>query len=333
MDRMDFIHSVTRTRVLENKLLSRVVIDRMVDAKDIDEVFMILGETDYSEAVSSISKAEDYEEILSAELERFYKLMKEITDDNAVVDLMALKYDYHNLKVLVKEKEMGKDLSDLYVPIGTVDFKKLKVNFLSDTFRLIEPEFKDVLVSVTKDFEEKKDPQRIDLIIDKYYFEHLYSIAKQTDIELFVNYVKDLIDFTNIRTTIRLKRQGGDIKFLEEVLLPHGNIKKSSILLALNDSIDVIIRKFENYRISPELKKGLESYQSTNRLSDLEKYMDNYLMKINKSSKLIAFGPEPIFSYMVAKESEIKTLRIIMVSKLNKLSSDSIRERLRDLYV
>ena len=79
--------------------------------------------------------------------------------------------------------------------------------------------------------------------------------------------------------------------------------------------------------------KGLESFRATNRLSDLEKYMDNYLVEINKPSKYVNFGPEPIFSYLVAKEAEIKTLRIIMVSKLNKLSPDATRERVRDLYV
>ena len=62
MDRMDFIQGITRTRVLENKLLSRVKIERMVDAKDIDEVFKVLGETEYSNSVASITKNEDYED-------------------------------------------------------------------------------------------------------------------------------------------------------------------------------------------------------------------------------------------------------------------------------
>lgn len=61
--------------------------------------------------------------------------------------------------------------------------------------------------------------------------------------------------------------------------------------------------------------------------------MDNYLIELIKPSLTINFGPEPLFSYVLAKEAEIKILRIIMVSKLNKLSPDAIRERLRDLYV
>lgn len=334
MDRMDFVQGVTRTRVLEKRLLSRARIDRMVDAKDIDEVFKILSETEYSNGIANISRPEDYEEILSGELKRIYKLMREIVKDNQiVVDLLSLKYDYHNLKVLFKEKILNIDLSRTYISIGTIDIQKLKNDFSTDNYEEIKDEFREALETVIKDYKEIKDPQRIDIILDKLYFSHLYKMAKSTEIELFVEYVEDLIDFTNLKTLIRLKKQNKDINFLEDVLLSNGKIDKSDIVLSLNDSIDVIINKFKNYRISKELKKGLESYQETNHLSDLEKYMDDYLMELNKGSKNIVFGPEPIFSYIIAKETEIKVLRIIMVSKLNDLSPEAIRERLRDLYV
>lgn len=333
MDRMDFIQGVTRTRVLETRLLSKTKIDRMIEAKDIGEVFKTLNETEYSNAVAGITRNEDYENILSHELKRVYKLMREISKDQIVVDLMALKYDYHNLKVLVKEKKLNKDFSHLYIPIECTDFKTIKDGFLEGNLKDVEPVYREAIEAVLKDFEITKDPQRIDLIFDKFYFEHLYKMAVDTDIELFVNYVKDMIDFINIKSSIRLKKQGKDMAFFEDVLLPNGNIDKDAILFALNDSIENMINRFKNSRISSRLIKGLEAYKTTNRLSDLEKYMDNYLMELNQPSKFVNFGPEPIFSYIVAKETEIKTLRIIMVSKLNKISPDATRERVRDLYV
>lgn len=333
MDRMDYIQAVTRTRVLEKKLLSKNRIDRMIEAKDIGEVFKALSETEYSNAVAGVSRDEDYENILSHELKRVYKLMREVSKDQIVVDLMALKYDYHNLKVLVKERKLNKDLSKLYIPIGSTDFKKIRDAFIEGNLRDVQPEFRAAIEAVVQDFELNKDPQRIDIIFDRFYIQHLYKMAIGTDIELFINYVKDMIDFINIKSSIRLKKQGKDMNFLEEVLLPNGNIDKDAILMSFNDSIDVMISRYKNYRIGPGLLKGLEYYRVTNRLSDLEKYMDNYLVEINRPSKNVNFGPEPIFSYIVAKEAEIKTLRIIMVSKLNKLSPDATRERVRDLYV
>lgn len=81
MDRMEFIHSVTRTKVLETKLLSRARIDRIIDAKDVDDVLKALNETEYSNSFSGVSGANDYEVILSNELKRAYELMREVSPD------------------------------------------------------------------------------------------------------------------------------------------------------------------------------------------------------------------------------------------------------------
>ena len=234
---------------------------------------------------------------------------------------------------MFKEKVLGTDLSDMYVPISTTDFQRLKTDYLTGNLKYLEPRIREALEEVERDYNENKDPQRIDILFDRYYFNHLYELAKETDIPLFIKYVKDSIDFTNIRTLIRVKKQKKDMKFLEEVLLPNGNIGIDELVLSLNEPIEVIISKYRSYDISPEVKKGLEIYQNTSRLSEFERLMDDYLMELNKPSKYVNFGPEPIFSYIIAKETEVKILRIIMVSKVNKLSPEDIRERLRDLYV
>lgn len=333
MDRMDFIQAVSRTRVLETRLLSRAIVERMIDAKNIEEALKVLGETEYANVMGGLTRVEEYEKVLFSELKRVYQMMYEMTKENIVVDLLALKYDYHNLKVLVKERLLQKDLKNLYIPIGTLDVDKLRQNYLAGNLKEVDAKFKEALEAVDRDFEINHDPQRIDILLDKYYFSHLYSLAKETEIPLFINYVQDLIDFTNIRTLIRVKKQNKDVNFLEEVILPNGKIGTDEITIALNDSIEDIMNKFKSYDISPEIKRGLESYKEFGTLSDFEKIMDNYLIDLNKVSKNIHFGPEPIFSYIVAKETEIKILRIILVSKLNNISPDDIRERLRDLYV
>lgn len=339
MDKMDFTQAVIMTSVLKTRLLSRETIDRMVDAKDGEQVLGILSETEYASAVEELTRSEEYEKILSSEIKKVYETMYRICDKDIVVDLLALKYDYHNLKVLIKEKNLQKGLEDIYVPISTVSTKKfqaIKDSYLADDqiqMDKMETKFKEALDKATSDFESMKDPQRIEIILDKHHIEHLYELAKKTGIPLFINYVKDLIDFTNMKVLIRLKKQEKDIKFLKEVLLPNGSISLDKIVSALNDPIGVIIDKFKCYDIRYELEEGLVAYQETGRLSEYEKQMDNYLMSLCKKSKYITFGPEPIFSYIVAKETEIKILRIIMVSKLNNISPDIIRERLRDLYV
>ncbi|ETA79840.1 V-type ATP synthase subunit C [Youngiibacter fragilis] len=333
MNRMDFAQAVTRTRVLETRLLSRARIERMVDARDIDEALKILAETEYQSSMAGVARGEDYERILSQELKRVYKLVGEMTTESSVVEILSLKYDYHNLKVLVKETAMKADFKEMYVNLGGRDIQKVKAAYAAGDLRDVEPRLRDALIEASRDMEATGDPQRTDIILDRHYFSHVSAVADESGIPLFTDYVRTIIDFTNVKTLVRVKRLEKDIKFLEEAIIEGGSIPKGDILLSLSDSLETMMSKFKGYKISDELRKGLESYQRTMRLSEFERILDNYLMKLNLQSKSIVFGPEPVFSYLAAKEAEMKALRIIMVSKLNKISPESIRERLRELYV
>jgi len=333
MNRMDFAQAVTRTRVLETRLLTKARIERMVDARDIDEALKILAETEYQSSMAGVARGEDYERILSQELKRVYKLVGEMTTESSVVEILSLKYDYHNLKVLVKETAMKADFKEMYVNLGGRDIQKVKAAYAAGDLRDVEPRLRDALIEASKDMEATGDPQRTDMILDRHYFAHLSAVADESGIPLFTDYVSTIIDFTNVKTLVRVKRLEKDIRFLEEAIIEGGSIPKADILLSLSDTLETMMNKFKGYRISDELRKGLESYQKTMRLSEFERILDNYLMKLNIASKSIVFGPEPVFSYLAAKEAEMKALRIIMVSKLNKISPESIRERLRELYV
>ena len=133
-------------------------------------------------------------------------------------------------------------------------------------------------------------------------------------------------------TLFRVKKQNRDARFLETVIFEGGTISKNKIVSSMNDNIDTILNKFKKEKLGMYLAKGLETFSETKRLSELEKISDNYLMELNKESKYVVFGPEPLFTYLVAKEREINAIRMIMVSKINNISSDKIRERLRETY-
>ncbi len=56
-------------------------------------------------------------------------------------------------------------------------------------------------------------------------------------------------------------------------------------------------------------------------------------MEYVRGAKFKPLTLEPLIAYLYAKESEIKTIRIILTSKLNNIDADTIKERLRDAYV
>ena len=104
MDSRQFIQVIPRLRVFETRLLDKAKIDRMIESSSAEEAIKTLIETEYSNLMSNECKAEDYEEVLSSELKRVYHDMYDMIPSKELVDLFSLKYDYHNLKTLVKEK-------------------------------------------------------------------------------------------------------------------------------------------------------------------------------------------------------------------------------------
>lgn len=332
MNRMDYGRSVVTVRVLEKKLLTKNKLDRMIEAETPEEVLKLLGETEYSQNMSDIQRAENYEKILKRETERVFSLMRELSNDKEIVDILSLKYDYHNLKVLLKGKFLEKDFSYLLMDAGIEKVDKLKIKFDTKNYNSFENEFVEAINEVEKDFSENKDPQKIDIIVDKYYYKNLLKLAKKINVSVITDYVEGLIDFQNIITLFRVKKQNRDIKFLENVIHEGGTISKNKIIGSLNDSTEMIGNKFRREKVGNYLIKGIENYLENGRLSEFEKISDNYLMELNRDSKYITFGPEPLFTYLVAKEREINALRMIMVGKINNIDSEKIKERLRDTY-
>ena len=57
------------------------------------------------------------------------------------------------------------------------------------------------------------------------------------------------------------------------------------------------------------------------------------LIETIKPQKYNPFTAGPLVAYILAKENEIKTVRIILTARLNGLEEEQIRERIREMYV
>ena len=330
MDRSKFIQSSTRLRVMEKELLKSENFIRASETDTLEDALRSLSDTVYNKYINKISSPTEYEYILKEELTRFYDELFDISPSKIPIRLITLKYFYHNLKVLIKEDIGKKDLKDLYMDIGDFDLKEygdalVKGSKKNKYFELIQ--------RVEEIYEEKKDPQLIDIYLDNAYFTELLELAEESQVDLFIEYAKNLIDFTNIRTLLRAKKQEKDVEFLRQIIIEGGNVRKETYLDLLNREVSSDTDVFKKLEIYKYIKEALDSFKERGNLSDFEREMDNYFIDLIKDVKYITYGPEVIFANVLAKEMEIKNLRIILVSKLNGLDSEFIREKLRDTYV
>ena len=331
MDREKFIRASITTRVYEKNLLTSENLKRIIDTDNLEEALSSLNDTKYGELIQKLERAEDYEKILSQMLLDSYKAMIKVSPDENLVHYLEEKYNFHNLKTLVKELIQDADYSSIYIDIGKIDLVKIKRNLkedLTDNDRYLSYAQKALDL-----YKENKDPQDIDLSLDKDFYEKLLEDSENLDYESLINFTKERIDLTNLKTLLRIKGQGQSVDLLEKALIDGGNIDKNLFRDSLNADKNSYSNLFFKEKIYPQVKKSMEENDLYKAMQKLEKVIDNHLMDFAKESKKVSYGPEVIMGYLISREMEIKNLRIILTAKLNSLSREFMEERLRDLYV
>jgi V/A-type H+/Na+-transporting ATPase subunit C len=329
MKTTEFASIVSLIRVWESKLLGKTQYDRLIDSDSLDGALKFLHETPYG----SFLENGDFELALNAAAKNMYGDIANATPYKILVDFMRVKYDYHNIKALIKGKILEKDFSHILISTGIINVEELKAAINSGELKDLPAVMQKAIEATLEDYEANKDPQRIDIILDKYMFIHMREIVKDINHEFINKYLTVLIDLTNIKTLLRVKRLNKEVSFFRDLLIEGGKIDRGTFNELYPDSIEGISHRLGSTEYGDMLKDSIEYYAKTDSLALLEKNIDNYLMNYMKKAKFINLGPEPIVVYMYARETEIKNIRIILVGKLNKVSENLIRERLRDSYV
>lgn len=330
MDRLDYAQGVVMARVYEKKLLDQGKIDKMIDAKDANEAFKTLLDTEYSKSTDGVETVNDYEVLLKNETARVFKLGDEMFRDKRILQILSLKYDYHNLKTIVKGRVSGQNLEDLFIYSSENNPEKIRLQFENGHFTDTKSEFIKALREAQKAYEDTNDPQIIDIIMDKAYFTHLKEVADSLDIDMFEDYVGASIDFFNVSSVLRANKMGKAPNFLSKILVEGGGISTSKLINLFREEFERLAMALKSEKIGRALVECIEAYKETGSLTVLDSMKDVYLSRLNSESKFISFGPEPIFAYLVAKEKEISVVRLIMVGKLNNIPSAKLRERLGD---
>ena len=310
MNRNDFILPVSIIKVQEKKLLTEQKLIKMLETNTSKEIIKILNDTDYSYSMIGITSDEMYENILVNETKRVYNFAREMAKDyQDIVDILALRYEYQNLKLILKNSNSNSNLDDLVIDTGIKNREKLDQNN-----------------NVVKNI---KDKQVSAIILDKLYFEHIYELAKKMkDFDIFTKYVKILIDKYNVVTFLRLKKQNKNIDYIENIFVENGNISKNE-LIKIYDNNSSYINNFKKYSDS----KVWDIFEKEQNIALIEKMYDNMVINLARDYRNVTIGPEPIFTYILAKEYEMRTLRLILSSKINSINPEDIKGRMRGVYV
>jgi V/A-type H+-transporting ATPase subunit C len=328
----DYLFSTALVRSVEKNMLSKEKVEKMVDAKTAEDALKVLYESGYGNAKEQVS-ARDFEQILEDEHKKTYDFIMSIAPEMNNFRILLFAYDYHNLKVIMKSEFLGIDASASLVDTGTINLKMLKYAVKERDFTVLTENMRNALNDILDNFPKNKDPQYIDIIFDKYCYDEMLKSAEGLSNTYVTEYLRMLIDTINIKTFVRLKKMGKSWDFLSKVFIDGGRIPHKAFVSSYDDTFENFSEDLVAYGFRDVFLEGTDELKETGKFTNLEKLCDNKLMEHVKTAKYISYGIEPLVGYLIAKENEIKSARIILAGKLAGIPSELIKGRLRETYV
>lgn len=321
MKTQDFTYAVSRIRMKETKLFSKKEIDRLISQKDYQSVLRTLAELGFD------SDSTNNADILKAEQDKLWALMEELVEDMSVFDIFRIQNDYHNLKVCVKSVYSNTDPSSMFLSGGTVDskvlFEKIKNREYTDL-----PE--DLGKTASESFDvllKTNDSQLCDVLIDKASLDAVVAFAKTTNEESIREYAELFVASSDIKIAVRGSKLNKTYEFFLKAIAECETLNKELLSKSAIKGFDEICTYLSTTKykdVVPNIKNSMSSF---------EKWCDDKLINSMKKQKSEPFSIGPLIAYILAKQNEIKAVRLILIAKLNGLDDSKINERIREMYV
>lgn len=325
----DFLYMTSMLRAREIKMLSPEKINRMLDADSYEDAVKLAEECGYRDM--SGMNAFEVDSALSEHRTALFRELAAKDYARPVVDLFRMKYDYHNVKVLVKSMGANVDATHILSESGRIDTSKLTEAFISGERDDLPAAVREAIHDGVSVLSRTKDPQLSDISIDQVYFNELSSLSQELGSAFIAGYIRLLTDIANLKTFVRSQRTQRSADFMRASLLPGGNAGVVSILNvpAAGEGLSDVFQ-------APELGSAVDLAPAAltgGAQTQFERACDNASMLYLIQKRYIAFGPVPVLTYLTKLEWEITTLRMILTGKLAGIAPEIIKERLRDGYV
>ena len=317
-DDIKYGFAVGRVRVLQARLLSRSVFERLIDAPDFAEQRRVLSETAFGRYLEPTRTPGDVERALDASLGDLYdEFLFEAGLPEPVVRFFRLPYDYRNLRALLKARVLGAPVPALS-SLGSVETSA----FTGTAEALPAPLFD--LLTAWDDAEKQPALPEIESTVDHALFLALAAEAKRSRVAFLRDLVRLRTDLANVRVLLRANRKRLTSAATQEALLAGGS-KKIVALAPEAGRMDA--EELADSIYATRAVPGLDLRD----LLDLERY-DLVAASLEAarmaSARMVPSGPDPVLAYVLAREAEVIALRIVIVGRLSGLDRETVRERL-----
>jgi len=320
-----------RIAALEASMLNSDRAERLISARTEADAGRILEECGYAGAAGLSSRA--LETMLSDKRAEAFADVEALCPEPALLQVFRLRYDCHNLKVLIKSEAGGTDPTrrGILSLSGILSPEELREGYLSRELSPLPDALQKAAWEAKDTLARTGDGQLADLVLDEGCFAAMNALAETSGLTFLQGYVRLQIDCVNLRTIVRCRRMRRDEAFLKRALLPGGTLPADAIVsgLAAGQSLSDL---FASTVCGDAAGLG-DACLSGGSMTAFERCCDNTAAAYMDPVVFDGYGPRVVIAYLAALERELAALRLILTGRASNLPPEQIRERMRDLIV
>jgi len=320
---IDYTYAVARIRALETALFSASVIEQLMACKSYESCLALLQEKGWGESGVSLSG----EHILIREREKIWETMRELKVNMHIFDVLSYPNLFHNLKAAIKEICTQETNAHIFYQDCEIGQDEMMRIIREKDFMELPQFMREAAQEAYEAMLHSRDGQLCDVIVDTAALAAIIEAGKASQLDIIRQYAESMVAVADIKVVVRCAATGKSVDFMKRAMVKCGSLDVNALAVAASKGIEGICE----YLVVTEYKEGAEALKESP--SAFERWCDNRIIHTIQPQRYQPFTAGPLFAYIIARENEIKTVRIILTGKQNDLPEDSIRERIREMYV
>lgn len=220
-----------------------------------------------------------------------------------------MKYDYHNVKALLKAEAVGTAPDRMLMDMGRVSTAELAEAVRSRELDGLPETLAAAVVEAREVLDTTRDPQLSDIVLDRWCYRDMAALAEETGSAFLRGYVAVQVDAVNLRTAVRTLRMGKGADFLLGALLEGGDLAPDAVAKAASSGAAGLRELYGATRFRDAAEAGAEALKG-GPLTAFEKLCDDAVGDYLAGAQSVPFGEAPLVSYLAARETEYTNLRI-----------------------
>lgn len=318
----EYTYGVARIRALESSLFSDDTINQLIQCQNYEECLNFLRDKGWG----SGRPDETLEEMLRIEKNRTWKVLYDLVEDENDCRILTINNEFHNLKAAIKQVCTNQEVDNIFIESVSPEPEFLKECIRQGQYNMLPECMAAPAKEATEVLLQTGDGQLCDIIIDKAALEEIIRVGKAAENKLIKKYADSQVAIADIKIAVRCAAAGKDSEFAKKALVPCIGISVAELASSVENGLEEVC----SYLESSGYKDAVSALKVSK--SVFECWCDNKIIEDIKPEKYNSFTIGPILAYVIARDNEIKTVKIILSGKLNGFDNGFIRERVRVMY-